>query len=70
MSDHKGAALMINALPGGKAMLGDRGYDADWFRPALADSLSRETADHTPKPHCGSRSGRADESIPNHQDHG
>ena len=36
MSDYKGAALMIDALPKAKAMLGDRGYDADWFRDALA----------------------------------
>ena len=35
MSDYKGAALMIEALPPAKAMLGDRGYDADWFRNAL-----------------------------------
>ncbi|MGH8336474.1 MAG: IS5 family transposase [Gammaproteobacteria bacterium] len=35
MSDYKGAALMLDALPPGKAMLGDRGYDADWFRNAL-----------------------------------
>ena len=32
MSDDKGAALMLEALPEAKAMLGDRGYDADWFR--------------------------------------
>jgi transposase len=37
MSDYKGAALMIDALPRVKALLGDRGYDADWFRAALAD---------------------------------
>ena len=36
MSDYKGAALMIDALPTAKALLGDRGYDADWFRDALA----------------------------------
>ncbi len=44
MSDYKpvlsevegGAALMIDALPKARAMLGDRGYDADWFREALA----------------------------------
>jgi len=36
MSDYKGAALMIDALPGAKVLLGDRGYDADWFRTALA----------------------------------
>ncbi|WP_425992824.1 IS5 family transposase [Brevundimonas sp. TWP2-3-2] len=35
MSDYKGAALMIDALPKAKALLGDRGYDADWFRAAL-----------------------------------
>ncbi|MBC7991509.1 MAG: IS5 family transposase [Luteimonas sp.] len=34
-SDYKGAALMLDALPKAKAMLGDRGYDADWFRTAL-----------------------------------
>ena len=37
MSDYKGAALMIDALPRAKALLGDRGYDADWFRAALAE---------------------------------
>jgi transposase len=37
MSDYKGAALMIDALPKAKALLGDRGYDADWLRAALAD---------------------------------
>ena len=35
MSDYKGAALMIGALPPAKTMLGDRGYDADWFRNDL-----------------------------------
>ena len=37
MSDFKGAALMLDALPPADALLGDRGYDADWFRQALAD---------------------------------
>jgi len=37
MSDYKGAALMLDALPGAKTLLGDRGYDADWFRKALAE---------------------------------
>ena len=36
MSDYKGAALMLDALPPAKTMLGDRGYVADWFRDALA----------------------------------
>ena len=36
MSDYKGAALMLDALPRAKTMLGDKGYDAGWFRDALA----------------------------------
>ena len=35
MSDYKGAALMLDALPQAEELLGDRGYDADWFRKAL-----------------------------------
>ena len=34
MSDYKGAALMVDALPPAKQLLGDKGYDADWFRQA------------------------------------
>ena len=37
MSDYKGAALMLDALPRAKVMLGDRGYDANWFRHALSE---------------------------------
>ncbi len=37
MSDYKGAALMLDALPSAKQLLGDKGYDADWFRQALAE---------------------------------
>jgi transposase len=37
MSDYKGAALVVDALPKAKQLLGDRGYDADWFRTALAE---------------------------------
>ena len=37
MSDYKGAALMIDALPRATPLLGDKGYDADWFRAALAN---------------------------------
>lgn len=36
MSDYKGAALMLDALPRASVMIGDRGYDAIWFRNALA----------------------------------
>jgi transposase len=37
MSDYKGAALMLTALPNAMELLGDKGYDADWFRQALAE---------------------------------
>ncbi len=37
MSDYKGAALMIDAFPKANILLGDRGYDADWFRNALVE---------------------------------
>ena len=37
MGDYKGAALMIDALAKAKALLADRGYDADWFRAALTE---------------------------------
>ena len=37
MSDFKGAALMLPAMPGAKELLADKGYDADWFREALAN---------------------------------
>jgi len=36
MSDYKGAALMLPAMPKAKELLTDKGYDADWFRDALA----------------------------------
>ncbi|WP_156353025.1 MULTISPECIES: IS5 family transposase [unclassified Sphingomonas] len=36
-SDYKGAAMLVDTLPPAKAMLADRGYDAAWFRKALAD---------------------------------
>ena len=32
MSDYKGAALMLSAMPKAKQLLADKGYDADWFR--------------------------------------
>ena len=28
---------MLDALPRAKVLLGDKGYDADWFRDALAE---------------------------------
>jgi transposase len=35
MSDHKGARLMLAELPKAQALIGDRGYDSNWFRAAL-----------------------------------
>jgi hypothetical protein len=37
MSDHKGARLMMDALPTAFSLLGDKGYDSNWFRHALFD---------------------------------
>jgi hypothetical protein len=36
ISDYKCAALLIDAFPEARALLGDRGHDASWFRAALA----------------------------------
>ena len=33
----KGLFLDVLAAPKAKALLADKGYDADWFREALAD---------------------------------
>jgi transposase len=35
MSDHKGARLMLDALPKAKTLIADRGYDNNWFRATL-----------------------------------
>ena len=37
MSDHKGAFLLLAALPDAKELLGDKGYDSDWFRQTLIE---------------------------------
>jgi transposase len=37
MSDARGAAALLGDLPPAKVLLADKGYDADWFREALAD---------------------------------
>src|SRR5450759_3370000 len=37
MSDYKGAALTLPAPPKAEELLGDKGYDANWFRQALAE---------------------------------
>jgi transposase len=35
MSDHKGARLVLNALPPAGHLIADRGYDSTWFRDEL-----------------------------------
>lgn len=35
VSDYTGAAVVLDDLPKAQWLLGDRGYDADWFRDAL-----------------------------------
>jgi transposase len=37
MSDHKGARLLLDALPPAKTLLGDRGYDSNRFRQGLVE---------------------------------
>jgi transposase len=37
MSDHKGARLILGALPAGSTLIADRGYDSNWFRAALVE---------------------------------
>lgn len=36
MNDHKGAKLIFPALPQAPVLIGDKGYDSDEFRNALA----------------------------------
>ena len=35
VSDYTGAAALLDSLPRAQWLLGDQGYDADWFRDAL-----------------------------------
>jgi len=37
VSDFTGARAFVSSLPAADWLLGDRGYDADWFREALVD---------------------------------
>ncbi len=37
VSDYTGAAALLDDLPKAQWLLGDRGYDADWFRDALQE---------------------------------
>lgn len=37
MSDHRGAAMIVPVLPDADMLIGDKGYDSDTFREALAE---------------------------------
>jgi hypothetical protein len=37
ISDHKGAQIMLGALPPASALIVNKGYDSDWFREALKE---------------------------------
>lgn len=37
VSDYTGAMALLGDLPDAEWLLGDRGYDADWFREALIE---------------------------------
>ena len=41
VSDYIGARALLSSLPDVDWLLGDRGYDADWFRDALKDKGKR-----------------------------
>lgn len=56
MSDYRGAALMLPVLPKAKALIADKGYDADWLRQALAEQgtqacIPSRAKRNTPVPH-------------------
>ena len=37
VSDYRGAATVLPALPDAEVLIADRGYDSDWFRDALSE---------------------------------
>ena len=41
VSDYTGAMALMDSLPDAEWLLGDRGYDADWFREALIERGTR-----------------------------
>ena len=56
MSDDRGAAMLIDAFPKAKVLLGDRGSDADWLRQALTERgiepcIPSKTNHKVPIPH-------------------
>ena len=43
VSDYTGARALLGSLPKVDWLLGDRGYDADWFRESLQDESVRSS---------------------------
>lgn len=37
VSDYRGAATVLPALPDANVLIADKGYDSDWFRQALSN---------------------------------
>jgi len=37
VSDYRGAATLLPALPDAEVLIADKGYDSDWLREALSD---------------------------------
>jgi transposase len=37
VSDYRGAATLLPALPDAEVLIADRGYDSNWFREALSE---------------------------------
>ena len=55
VSDYTGARALVENLPAADWLLGDRGYDADWFREALEDKGIRPMPESIPvckRPRC------------------
>jgi transposase len=42
VSDYIGARALLGSMPKVEWLLGDRGYDADWFREALKEASPSE----------------------------
>ena len=55
-SDYIGARALLSSIPKAAVLLGDRGYDADWFRNALIEleispSIQSPAGRKVPIPH-------------------
>lgn len=55
VSDYIGARALLSSLPDVDWLLGDRGYDADWFREALKDRGIRACCQRRSKSRPGRR---------------